>query len=216
MNFRSFLDLTDREAIVFDFGAVLANIDYQRCLEPLNLLLKSSGHDTSLEFSAETQWPLIEQYERGEITSERFFQETIKHFKLPCSNEQLQSYWDAIIVSLPLERYYNLKKLKEFGYKIYLLSNINESHEDAIERIIKETCPDFYSVFDQIFFSHYVGLRKPEIEIFEYLMNDQNLSADQILFVDDSKIHTETAKKIGWKVHRVTPPNSLWLEPMGH
>ncbi|GBL35160.1 D-ribitol-5-phosphate phosphatase [Filimonas sp.] len=58
--------------------------------------------------------------------------------------------------------------------------------------------------FDRIYLSHRVGLRKPNPAIFELVLRENQLKADETLFIDDSPQHIEAAKKLGIQTIHVT------------
>ena len=46
-------------------------------------------------------------------------------------------------------------------------------------------------------------MRKPDAEIFEFVLQENNLSVDETLFVDDSEQHIKGAEKIGLRVYHL-------------
>ena len=42
-----------------------------------------------------------------------------------------------------------------------------------------------------------MGMRKPDIEIFEFTLSDSNLLPEETLFVDDLLVNIESAKEVG-------------------
>ena len=52
--------------------------------------------------------------------------------------------------------------------------------------------------------SYEIGMRKPDAEIFEFVLAQNKLVPSQTLFVDDSIQHVEAAKKLGI--------NAYWLD----
>jgi putative hydrolase of the HAD superfamily len=55
----------------------------------------------------------------------------------------------------------------------------------------------FQNCFHGFYLSHQVGMRKPDREIFEFVLNNNNLRADETLFIDDTREHTESAARLG-------------------
>ncbi|MCJ7468363.1 MAG: HAD-IA family hydrolase, partial [Maribacter sp.] len=45
--------------------------------------------------------------------------------------------------------------------------------------------------------SHEIGLRKPDREIFQFVLDDNGLIAEETLFIDDSKENTDAASALG-------------------
>ena len=86
-------------------------------------------------------------------------------------------------------------ELKRSGAKLYLLSNISETFAKGYNRVpwIREV----FGLFDGLVFSGLLGLTKPGRDIFEYLLDKYELSAEECLFIDDSPINIEGACAVG-------------------
>ena len=85
------------------------------------------------------------------------------------------------------------------GFKIYLLSNTNFIHVDSFKEIFNHTKREkpFDDYFDKVFYSCSIGLRKPNVNCYEWVLNDLNTDAEKTLFIDDSGQNIEGAKKTG-------------------
>jgi HAD superfamily hydrolase (TIGR01509 family) len=59
---------------------------------------------------------------------------------------------------------------------------------------------DFYQCFEKIYFSYELGMRKPDVENFNYLIKKHDLSPKRTLFIDDSKENTDAAASVGLQV----------------
>ena len=59
------------------------------------------------------------------------------------------------------------------------------------------------SFFKKVYLSHQLNLRKPNKPIFECVLNDSNLIAEETLFIDDSEEHIATAKQLGIKAYHL-------------
>src|SRR5690606_20726982 len=106
--------------------------------------------------------------------------------------------WNMMLLDLPLRRLQILQQL-QLHYNLFLLSNTNEIHEAAFNRILQSQTgfPGFGVFFDKIYYSHHTGLRKPQREAFELILNDHRLMPENTLFIDDSPQHVEAAKSLG-------------------
>lgn len=85
-----------------------------------------------------------------------------------------------------------LNHLRNQGYHIYLLSNY---HKKAF-KIISEKF-DFINEVDGKIISSHVKLLKPDKEIYEALLKKYNLKSEECLFIDDTAVNIEGAKKMG-------------------
>lgn len=89
--------------------------------------------------------------------------------------------------------------LKEKGYKIYLLSNYNED----FFRIHTEGA-SFLEDIDGKVVSYEIHKIKPYPEIYQYLLDKYELSAQECVFFDDRAENTQTAEKLGMKTYTIT------------
>jgi putative hydrolase of the HAD superfamily len=184
--------------IIFDFGDVFLNLDKQATSRELQKL-------GTLHFSPEMEM-INKQYEKGLISTDKF----VKFYQTQFPNStasDLKKAWNAILLDFPLYRLEFLEQISK-KYVIYLLSNINDLH---IKEIIKVLDDSFYqrfiACFKKVYFSHEINMRKPDATIFEYVLKDNNLKAEDTFFVDDTKENTETAKKLGLQVWHINPNN---------
>ncbi len=181
--------------IIFDFGGVIINIDYHLTTKAFREL----GLDNFDElFSKLKQSDLFDRYEKGLISSSDFRTALKSNFHLNVDDATFDKAWNAMLLDIPTERLALLKRLKS-THRTFLLSNTNEIHIDTIyERMKTEmNIPDFSVYFEKIYLSYKVKMRKPDIEIFELVLNENNLDPAETLFIDDSPQHLEGAKKLG-------------------
>ncbi len=187
------------KAIIFDLGAVILNIN---CQNTIDAFLKLGIKNTSTFYSKKVQTNLFNQIETGEITAEKFLSELQKETNNASIN-QVSEAWNAMLLDLPENRLAVIQSLKK-EYSIYLLSNTNTIHVDAFKKKIgKEKWIKFCNLFDKMYLSHEVGLRKPNTAIFEYILEEQNLKPEEVFFIDDSTKHIEGANKLGIKTYHL-------------
>ena len=184
-------------AIIFDLGAVLLNINYHKTIEEFEKLgIKNS----SSFYSKKEQTNLFNLLETGKISEEDFTTEVKKECKYGSDNK-IVSAWNAMLLDLPKHRISLLKDLNK-KYDIYLLSNTNSIHISEFKNIIGyEKYEVFYKLFKKVYYSHEIGFRKPNKEAFQLILDENNLNADEVLFIDDSPQHIEGAKNLGIKTY---------------
>jgi putative hydrolase of the HAD superfamily len=181
--------------IIFDFGGVIIDIDYQVCIQSFkNLGIK----DFDEWYSQARQHDLFDHFEIGKISASEFRQQVRQTSGINLSDNDINAAWNSILIRLPDENIELLKRLKS-DYRLFLLSNTNEIHEQAFTQIITENYQGniLEKLFDKIYFSHKVHMRKPHAEIFELVLSENNLAASETLFIDDSLQHIEGAAKVG-------------------
>ncbi len=144
------------------------------------------------------QTTLFDDFEKGNISAQKF-RDTLREISgIGLKDDQIDEGWNAILIDLPKENIDVLKRLKP-SHRLFLLSNTNAIHEKAFTEIMLR---DFgknvlEGNFEKIYFSHHIHMRKPDLEIFERVMNENNLHPEETLFVDDSMQHIDGAKKAG-------------------
>ena len=187
------------QAIIFDLGAVILNINYQNTI---NEFRKLGVENPNSFYSKKTQINLFNQIETGQISTKKFLFELQKATN-NASIEKVQNAWNSMLLNLPENRIKLLKKLRQ-DYTIFLLSNTNAIHISEFKRILGDKkYREFYNLFQKIYYSHKIGARKPEALAFQIILEENNLTADKVLFIDDSPQHIKGAKKLGIKTHHL-------------
>ena len=182
-------------AIIFDLGGVILNINYQKTINEfanLNLISEDSY------FSKSLQTDLFDQIETGKISANEFLIE-IQKKNTAVSIQQIKSAWNAMLLNLPQKRIELIKKIRK-KFSIYLLSNTNAIHIAEFKRKIgADRYHEFYNLFDKVYYSHEIGVRKPNAKAFEVILEENQLAPHEVFFIDDSIQHIKGAKKLGIK-----------------
>lgn len=176
------------KTIIFDFGDVFINLDKQATQKKFSKLGLASLDKESIAIN--------ESYEMGKITTTEF----MDHYQklLPNASEnEIKLAWNAIIKDFPKHRLSFIQNLaKEKKYTLLLLSNTNVLHINFIKENIS-----FYSIFkscfDAFYLSHEIHFRKPNADIFQFVIDRHQLIPSEILFIDDTLANTEAAKQLG-------------------
>ncbi len=189
------LNPSNYKNIIFDLGGVIINIDYDLTTKAFEALNLNNFDDL---FSQARQTQLFDRYEKGMISSAEFKAELNKYGDDSLDAETIERCWNAMLLDLPGERLDLLKKIKT-THRTFLLSNTNEIHIDSINNYLQKTfgIADLSGYFEKMYLSYKVRMRKPDAEIFELLLKENNLLPEETLFIDDSIQHIEAAKKLG-------------------
>ena len=181
--------------IIFDLGGVLLNIDYSLATKAFSDLGLT---DFDKLFSKAHQTKLFDLYEKGQISSEAFRDHVKSCFSTPIDDDTIDKAWNTMLLDFPPERLRLMQTLKT-KHRIFLLSNTNDIHMQYINNYLQETfgIADLSGYFEKVYLSYEVGMRKPDAEIFELVLSENNLDPNQTLFIDDSIQHIEGAKKLG-------------------
>lgn len=93
----------------------------------------------------------------------------------------------------PHMEYINLlKKLKEDGHRILLLSNTCDTIVPYL--LNKFGIPD---LFDHLYLSYEIKEAKPSLEIFRYLLKEENVSPNDCIFIDDNPTNIDASLQVG-------------------
>lgn len=178
-------------SIIFDFGDVFINLDKQATVNGLNKLGLTEWNEDMNNLNI--------QFETGKITRDDFLQGIQKQIP-QASTIEIMEAWNAILLDFPLYRLEFLQMLSK-KYRLFLLSNTDAIHIETFEQKSGTTFySDFYQCFEQVYFSFEIEMRKPNLEIFNYVLNKHELQAKRTLFVDDKKENTDAAAQLGFQV----------------
>src|SRR5690606_22455386 len=143
-------------------------------------------------------------YEQGLVTTNEFLEFYTENFP-KLAEDDLVDIWNFMLKDFPQNRLDFLKELKNTStYKLILLSNTNELHIEWIKEHVG-FYEAFKSCFDVFYLSHEINLRKPNKDIFDFVLNKNTLKADECLFIDDNKDNIKTAEKLGLHVWNLNP-----------
>ena len=188
------------KSVIFDLGGVIYAVDYHKTINGF----KALGIDHFEEVYAKAgQSDLFNDFEEGKI-SRAIFVERIKNLSIKnMTSSQIVNAWNGMLLGFMPDAIACLKRLSS-SYRLFLLSNTNEIHIQEIEnRVGTEFFSDFCSLFENVYLSHELGLRKPHPEVFKYILNQQGLKANETFFIDDSIQHVEGAIKAGLYAHHL-------------
>jgi len=92
-----------------------------------------------------------------------------------------------------------------------LLSNINPIHYGYIMDYLKQEFgfENNDHLFEKTYYSHFVGLRKPDSAFFEKVLNENGLVAEETLFIDDIAANLEPAKALGIQTFLMQAPDTV-------
>lgn len=195
----------------FDLGNVLLDIDPQRSLDAFAPLFKP---DALKQFSPSDLFgvgsnPFLAAYQVGTISSDEFFAHFLP-FCLPGTAPwQLVAAWNAMLINIPPRRIQAIRKLRQNGCKVFILSNINEEHLRWVRRHFDQVGLRLGSDIDDAFFSNEIHLSKPDPRIFAEAIRRSNVSPQETLFIDDQQINVSAACEAG--LHAVCASRDAWL-----
>ena len=161
------------------------------------------------------QTDVFYKYQTGKLDTEQFRNEIRKVAGAKMSDEEFDEAWNAMLVGIPNERTELLKVLSN-RYKLYMLSNTSEMHVKVFEKMYLDAAGEsMHDVFDKIYYSHEIGLHKPDREAWEYVIKDAAILPEETLFLDDTIYNIKASKELGFQaihIHERTTLMSLGFD----
>jgi len=184
--------------LIFDLGNVLYDIDFKK----MNAAFTSIGIEgMDKHFTLNKSHPLFLDLEMGFINEQAFYDGVRALVNLPLSNEQIQFAWNALLVGF---RKNSIEWIKQNNtkYNTFLYSNTNQIHHDyfIVEFENKVANYSFVSLFKTPYYSHEMGMRKPDTASFTYILEKEGLMANETLFIDDNEPNIIAAASVGLQV----------------
>ncbi len=176
--------------IIFDFGDIFINLDKQA---PIIEMKKWGLKDFEPAFTN-----LLYSYEKGLLDSDTFLSKMKDYFPT-AKLDQIKKVWNSIILDFPEYRLEFIEQMaKENDYTLILLSNTNALHiEKVIENMGKDRFDRFKKCFDKFYLSHEINLRKPNADIYQFVLDANNIKASETFFVDDTLENTLASEQLG-------------------
>ena len=189
--------------IIFDLGGVFLNIDPALTINALKNKIGVEFYEEFFTKAASNQ--LLERLDRGDVSEAAFRDEIRRLSGLPVADQQIDEAWNAMLLDFPAYRLELLEGLQGH-YRLFLLSNTNAIHYPHYERYMQKTfgIKGLDHLFEKSYLSYRVRMRKPEPEIFELIINENELLPEETLFVDDTLQHVLGARDVGLK--------AVWLD----
>ena len=199
--------MAELKNIVFDLGGVLLNIDYGKTRLSFEALGFNHFDNMYTQYSADR---LFSDLETGKITNDHFYEYLEQQAGGKITREQISRAWNAMLLDFRVPSLAFLEELSK-KYQLYLLSNTNAIHLEAFKEIFKrETGKDSLDAyFTRAYYSNNIGYRKPNADVFEFILKDAGISAEETLFIDDSYNNIDAAKKLGFKTHLLVPGEKI-------
>ena len=201
------LVLDNLSTIIFDLGGVLINLDVNRSVESFASLSGLSGEEVYSKF-IDDEWSYA--FEKGEIDAPTFRNEVRKSLNTDLSDKQIDASWNAMLLELPLIRLQMIAGLRD-KFQTFILSNTNAIHVETFNNKVATITDGGHisDYFDKVYYSHELGMRKPDAEIFSHVIQANNLKPSETLFIDDMEINIRGAKSVGLRTVHLSDQDYL-------
>lgn len=197
--------------IFFDFGGVLFDLLTDRAIERFGQI---GLPDASQRLDKYQQRGIFAELETGAIPMETFQEKLEDLCGKKLNLNDIVWAWMGYVGNVDERKMRYMLQLKERGYHIFLLSNINPyimkwAHSE-----------DFCSLHlpidafvEKMYLSYEVGVLKPERRFFEHVLNDTHVVPQETIFVDDGPKNIVIAQSLG--LQTLCPENNkYWVDDL--
>ncbi len=193
MNIRSY------QNIIFDLGGVIIDIDPQRAVDAFanHVYKKNTGNIAEL-YDKIVEGTLLMDYEKGLIDDKAFREKLNEKLEIELSDNTFDEAFNALLIDYKMPRLKAIESLRK-NHRVFLLSNTCHIHYQFYNRLLmdKYGYKDLSDLFEKMYLSFEMGMRKPDTRIFKEVIKDAGLKPEHTVFVDDSLQNIEAARAAG-------------------
>jgi epoxide hydrolase-like predicted phosphatase len=192
------------KAVISDFGGVLTTPlmrAFAALQDEIGIEAGTLGQAMQRIAVREGEHPLYE-LERGRTTEETFLEKLSAELAVDLGHEPelhrfREIYFDALGVNDPM--IHLMRDTRDRGFRMALLTNNVREWEPKWRSMVA-----IDEIFELVVDSAFVGMRKPEREIYELTVErlGDGIGPADCLFVDDVEVNVEAARAVGmWGIH---------------
>ena len=194
--------MTPIKNIIFDLGNVLYDIDFNIMYDQFREL---GIPDFQNHYTLNQSDELFFDLEKGFIDEVVFCNRFNQLYNLSLSHGQIINAWNSLLKGYRKESM-DWIKANQQKFPMFLFSNTNQIHFNFfIPQFEREIGGDFEALFKTPYYSHKMGMRKPDPASFQYILDQEGLIAAETLFIDDNEPNVAAAASVGLQV--------LYLQP---
>ncbi|MFI3302580.1 MAG: HAD family phosphatase [Rikenellaceae bacterium] len=189
--------------IIFDIGGVLVDLDKEKCVEAFSQIGFPQAAEL-IDFYHPAEF--FNKLERGAISAHECCDIIREMAQNPSiTDEDIKMAYSAFLGGIPLKKMRLIRSLREAGYKIYALSNINDLVISRIYEFFEADGFDKDYYFDKMYLSFEMKALKPDREIFDMLIADSGVVPSETLFIDDSLHNVNMGREVGFEIYMPEP-----------
>lgn len=189
------------ELAIFDLGNVLYTTHFQRACVAWSQACGRDAHLLARDFVADEAYAA---FERGEISPHRYYWHVCELLAMDISYEDFAQGWCAIYGDYLPGAVETIRRVKAHC-PVVALTNTNAIHC----QVWPERYADTLSLFDALYISSQMGVRKPERACFEHVLSRHNAAPAQAVFFDDLAANVAAARRIGLRAFQIQDPSSF-------
>lgn len=193
--------------IIFDLGGIFLDIDFTKTFNAFSELGFSNFYELYTQHHASD---IFIDLEIGKLSPEAFYEQFRSESGTNLTNDQIFTAWTALLGGFPTERIQWLDAIRK-KYAVYLFSNTNKIHHEVFSETFRRTNNgiEFDSFFIKSYYSHEMGMRKPNPESFFHIINELGVDPAETAFVDDTFKNIEGAQAAGLQTIFLPPPKTV-------
>lgn len=187
------------KTIIFDMGGVIITIDNE---EPKKRFTEMGVKNASELMNPYLQSGIFRDLEEGKISTEDFRLALSRICGRELTFEEVKHCWLGYMKEIPHRNLEALLKLRQMGYRVILLSNTNGYATDWTDsdNWDGEGHPISY-YFDAMYRSYEVKMMKPDENFFHYVLAQEQLLPEEVLFLDDGPRNVAAASQVGIRTY---------------
>ncbi|MCK9616446.1 MAG: HAD family phosphatase [Lentimicrobiaceae bacterium] len=193
--------------IIFDFGGVILNLDFKA---GETAFARLGVTDFAELYSQINQVHIFDDLEKGIISPTEFNRRIHVLINKDISDEDLNIAWNSMLGEMPPQRIRTLLRLKNI-YRTFLLSNSNAIHYAVFVKELQEKYgfASFDELFERVYFSFRERMKKPDPEIYNYVLHTSNLIPEETLFIEDTEKNLVPARQLGIHTYLLQPGEDI-------
>ena len=185
------------KTIIFDLGGVIITLDQSQAVRRFEEI---GVDDVGERLNAYAQSGIFGDLEAGRITAEDFRHELSLLAGHEVTHEQCAYAWQGYAKEVPPRNLEALKRLRQEGSRVLLLSNTNPYMMEWVESERFDGYGHPVSAyFDALYLSYQLKMMKPSEAIFREVLRQEKTFASEVLFVDDGPQNVAIASQLGMR-----------------
>jgi putative hydrolase of the HAD superfamily len=203
--------VTDRPAaVLWDADGVLQTVPrgWEHTMRPV-----VEGHVEDVERF------LVEAFEaevpslRGEVPWTQQLGALLDRWGVPHLHDRAIEVWFTILPVTPVREL--VRRVRAGGARCHLASNQDRTRAEHMDAEL-----GYRELLDSCYYSHALGVAKPDPAFFTAILGDLGLDPDLVLFVDDNPVNVEVAARLGlrslcWNDREDVTRLEAWLRGEG-
>lgn len=182
------------KGIIFDMGGVLVDLDIDGCKDAFKTSLGYGNIDNIID--ACHQKGIYGDLEEGTLPADEFRRIVLRDSKPGAMPEQVDEAMSHILVGIAPYKAEMLRRLSA-SYELYMLSNNNPICLPYSRKMFEEVGAPLEDIFKKCYFSFEMKALKPSEAFYKAVLDDIDLPAEQLLFIDDSQVNVDSAVAAG-------------------